>query len=196
MVIYRVAKDLANILRPLVGHSHTISGSPTILWSTSKPSSCNRRSAFHSMMWRPSSHLYQWTLPSPQSSTNYNKAQSYITGPLCPFNTLLHYWEFFPQNTCFLFQGKYNKLVHDVAMGSPISPIVANLFMVDCESKAISTVPPIHPSFGSGIWITLLSSNRQNTANSSYNTLIPLTHISSSPKRSLAAKISSLSWTP
>ena len=48
------------------------------------------------------------------------------------------------ENTYFFFQGKYYKQVHGTAMGSQISPIVANLFMEEFESKAISTItnPP------------------------------------------------------
>ena len=40
-VNYGVAKDLANILRPLVGQSTTTSGTSNISWSTSKPSNSN-----------------------------------------------------------------------------------------------------------------------------------------------------------
>ena len=80
------------------------------------------------------------------------------------------------KNTCFPFQGKYYEQDHCAVMGSPISSFVANLFMEEFESKAISTAPT-HPGFGSGMWMTLLSSNRQNIANSSFNILIPLTHI-------------------
>ena len=43
------------------------------------------------------------------------------------------------QNTCFLFQGKYYKHIHGAAIGFPISPIVANLFLEQFETKAINT---------------------------------------------------------
>ena len=59
-------------------------------------------------------------------------------------------------------------------MGSPISPIVANLFMEGVSVRP-STLPQ---SFQ--LWLRYMddnfSSNRQNTANSSYNTFITLTH--------------------
>ena len=51
--------------------------------------------------------------------------------------------EFYLKNTYFLFQGKYYEQVHDAAMGSPISPLIANLFMEECGVKALSTPP--HP---------------------------------------------------
>ena len=43
--------------------------------------------------------------------------------------------------TYFTFQGKIFEQVKGAAMGSPISPIVANLFMEDLETKALSTSP-------------------------------------------------------
>ena len=43
--------------------------------------------------------------------------------------------EFCLKNTYFLFQGKYYEQVHGAAMGSTISPLIANLFM---ESKPSS----------------------------------------------------------
>ena len=51
--------------------------------------------------------------------------------------------EFFLKNTYFLFQGKYYKQVHGVAISSPISPVTANLFMEEFEAKALITAP--HP---------------------------------------------------
>ena len=44
-------------------------------------------------------------------------------------------------NTYFLFQGKYYEQVQGAAMGSPISPLIANLFMEEFEVKALSCFP-------------------------------------------------------
>ena len=52
--------------------------------------------------------------------------------------------EFFLKNTYFLFQGKYYEQVHGAAMGSPISPLIANLFMEEFEVKAISSASHPH----------------------------------------------------
>ena len=41
-------------------------------------------------------------------------------------NTTHH--KFCLKNTCFLFQDNYYEQVHGAAIGSPISPIVANVF--------------------------------------------------------------------
>ena len=51
--------------------------------------------------------------------------------------------EFCLTNTYFLFQGKYYEQVQGAAMGSPISPPIANLFMEEFEEEAFSTCP--HP---------------------------------------------------
>ena len=47
--------------------------------------------------------------------------------------------EFCLKNTYFKFNGKFYEQKEGAAMGSPISPIVANLFMEDLEAKAIRT---------------------------------------------------------
>ena len=49
--------------------------------------------------------------------------------------------EFCLKTTYFTFQGKMYEQVKGAAMGSPISPIVANLFMEDLETKALATAP-------------------------------------------------------
>ena len=51
--------------------------------------------------------------------------------------------EFCLKNTYFSFQGQFYKQVEGAAMGSPVSPIVANLYMEYLEQKALSTAP--HP---------------------------------------------------
>ena len=52
--------------------------------------------------------------------------------------------EFCIKNTYFLFQGKYYEKVQGVAMSSPISPLIANLFMEGFDIKALSTAPHSH----------------------------------------------------
>ena len=51
--------------------------------------------------------------------------------------------EFCLRSTYFTFQDKYYEQVDGAAMGSSISPIVANLYMEDFEMRAINTSP--HP---------------------------------------------------
>ena len=45
------------------------------------------------------------------------------------------------KNTHFIFQGRFYEQTEGAAMGSPLSPIIANLYMEAFEKKAISTAP-------------------------------------------------------
>ena len=49
--------------------------------------------------------------------------------------------EFWLRTTYFTYRGKFYKQVEGAAMGSPISPIVANLYMESFELTALQTSP-------------------------------------------------------
>ena len=49
--------------------------------------------------------------------------------------------EFCLTHTYFLFQGKYYQQAQGAAMGSPISPLIANIFMEEFEVKALQSFP-------------------------------------------------------
>ena len=51
--------------------------------------------------------------------------------------------EFCLKNTHFSFQDQFYEQVEGAAMGSPVRPIVANLYMEYLEQKALSTVPTL-----------------------------------------------------
>ena len=61
--------------------------------------------------------------------------------------------EFCLKNTYFSFQDQFYEQGEGAAMGSPVSPIVANLYMEYLEQKALSTAPP-PPDSGTGMWMT------------------------------------------
>ena len=64
--------------------------------------------------------------------------------------------------TYFSFQNNFYEQVEGVAMGSLVSPIVANLYMEDFERKALlSASLPL--GIGSGLWMTPGSSNKRLT---------------------------------
>ena len=62
-------------------------------------------------------------------------------------------------NTYFSFQNKFYEQVQGVAMGSPVSPIVSNLYMEHFDKEALwSASNP--QGFGLGMWMTLGSLNK------------------------------------
>ena len=68
-------------------------------------------------------------------------------------------------------------------MGSSINPLVDNLFMEEFESKAINTALNTPR-----LWLRWHADDtfviqQENIANSSFNILIPLTHIFNLPQR-------------
>ena len=78
------------------------------------------------------------------------------------------------QNTYFSFQGQFYEQVVGVAIGSPVSPIVATLYMEYFEQKALRTAP--HPPGSStGMWMTHLSSKRKSINRTSNNRSTVLT---------------------
>ena len=75
-------------------------------------------------------------------------------------------------NLYFSYQNTFYEQVEGVAMGSPVSPILANWYMEHFEGEALRSASH-PPGFGTGLWMTL---------GSSYNRLIKqlsLDHINS-----------------
>ena len=56
-------------------------------------------------------------------------------------NDIILILEFCLKNTYFSFQDQFYEQVEGVAMGSSVSPIIANLYMEYLEQKAFSTAP-------------------------------------------------------
>ena len=54
---------------------------------------------------------------------------------------IINLLEFCLTNTYFLFQGKYYEHVQGAAMGSPISPLIANIFMEEFKVNVLNTSP-------------------------------------------------------
>ena len=143
-ISYEVAKELARILRSLVGKSpHHIKNTGDFvqqvrgikLLPTECITSYDVSALFTSVPIESAITIIRKRLElDPELHHRTSMRVEHITSLL----------EFCLRTTYFQFQGRFYEQVHGAAMGSPISPIVANLFMEDFETKAISsaTNPP------------------------------------------------------
>ena len=63
-----------------------------------------------------------------------------------PSNNIIELLGFCLHNTYFLFQGQFYEQTKGPAMGLPVRPIVANLYMKEFEHRAMTTTvnPPRH----------------------------------------------------
>ena len=69
------------------------------------------------------------------------------------------------RSTYFTLQDKYYEQVEGAAMGSPISPIVANLYMEDFEMRAINTsphLPLMWKRFVDDTFVVIRAAHKQN----------------------------------
>ena len=101
---------------------------------------------------------------------------------------------FFFKNIYFFFQGQFYEQVKGAAMGSPVSPIVTNLYMQYFEQKALSTATP--PGSTAGMLMTHLSSKKKSINRTSYNTSTVLILPFSLQWRTISRMGPSPSWTP
>ena len=76
--------------------------------------------------------------------------------------------EFCLRSTCFVFQGQYYEQVQGAAMGSPLSPIVANIFVEKFETEALETLlhpPSLWKGFVDGTFVILEAQNKDEFFN-------------------------------
>ena len=73
--------------------------------------------------------------------------------------------------TYFVYKNQIYKQKRGAARGSPVSPVIANLYMEVFEERALSTTPhpPPHPC-GSGTWMTRSLRFMNTTLRSSQDT--------------------------
>ena len=137
-----VAKELAKILRPLVGKS------PYHITSTQDFVEQAKQ-----ITWESGECLSSYDVSALFTSVPIDPALAIIKDLLDKDTTLkertvmevrdiIFLLEFCVKNTYFSFQGQFYEQVEGAVMGSPVSPIVANLYMEYLEQKALSTAPP------------------------------------------------------
>ena len=140
-VTYGVAKELAKILRPLIGKSsHHINSTQDFL-----------------------EHAKHITLVPGECLSSYDVSALFISVPVDPalniikdllekdhtlkertvteVSDIILLLEFCLKNTYFSFQDQFYEEVEGAAMGSPVSPIVANLYMEYLEQKGSKYCP-------------------------------------------------------
>ena len=162
---YNTAKELARILKPLVGTSnHHVQNTRDFidqikdvrLKDGESIMSYDVTSLFTSVPIKPALDIIQQRLAKDQ---NLQKRTSVTIQHII---TLL---DFCLNSTSFMFQGKYYQQMEGAAMGSPLSPIVANIFMEHFEQQALASAP--HPQVGGkDKWMIPLSSWKQHTKKS------------------------------
>ena len=194
-VSYGVSKELTKILKPLVGKSpHHINSTQAFVEQakhiTLAPGEClcsyDVSALFTSVPVDPVLYVIKDLLEKDSTL----KERTVLT-----VEDIIQLLEFCLKNTLISFQGQFYKQVEDAAMGCPVNPIVANLYMEYFEQKALS-IATHPPGSGTGLWMTPLSSKRKSTNRTSYNTSILLTlplHLQWKTTRRMGP---SPSWTP
>ena len=140
-VTYSTSKELSRILRPLVGKSpHHIHNNHEFIQHlkgiTLGPDdvmvSYDVKALFTSVPVQPALEVIKKLLDEDQ---DLHKRTTMST------KHIMDLLEFCLRSTYFIHKGKFFEQVEGAAMGSPISPIVANLFMENFESKALQSSP-------------------------------------------------------
>ena len=136
-----MAKELAKILKPFVGKSpHHVNSTQDFVEQdkhiTLVPGEClssyDVSALFTSVPVDPALNIIKDLL---------EKDHTLKERTVMKVSDIILLLEFCLKNTYFSFQDQFYEQVEGAAMGSPVSPIVANLYMDYLEQKALSTAP-------------------------------------------------------
>ena len=142
---YETSKELSRILKPLVGRSpHHVMNNQEFLKQLEDIQmgpddiimSYDVKALFTSVLIKPALKIIQKLL---------EEGQTLPQRTTMTVNNITCLLEFCLTSTYFTFQEKFYEQVEGAAMGSPISPIVANIYMEDFEMRALNTAlqPPL-----------------------------------------------------
>ena len=140
-VSYNTSKELANILKPLVGWiSHHLKNTKDFidqikdvrLLPDETIISYDIKALFTSVPIKPVIDIIKTKLE------NDNNLKSRTSMSIDHIISLLEYCL---NSAHFVFQGQHYEQQEGAAMGSPLSPIIANLYMENFETKALNTAP-------------------------------------------------------
>ena len=168
-VTYGVAKVISKVLKPLVGKCpHHIQSTGDFVSKAKRLtlqmgeclSSYDVTSLFTSVPIDPALNIIKDLL---------EKDEKLNDKTVLSVQNIMELLGFCLNNTYFSFQNKFYEQVEGAAMGSPVIPIVANLYMEYFEGKALaSTANP--PRYGIGLWMTPRSFNNSPVNKNSWNT--------------------------
>ncbi|KAM4589401.1 uncharacterized protein V3H82_003528 isoform 2-T2 [Fundulus diaphanus] len=146
-VTYNIAKQLASILAPLVGNTpHHIENSKDFANKVKHLKmapgetlvSFDVTSLFTCI---PTSEAVETVRKRLQQDSDLNNRTNFTPDQICNLLDLCL------STTYFKFSDQFYRQKHGCAMGSPVSPIVANLYMEEMEKRALGTfrgTPPSH----------------------------------------------------
>ena len=140
-ISFNTAKELARILKPLAGRTtYSVHNTKDFIDQIKNikllPDECiisyEVKALFTSVPIEPAIKIIQQHLKDDQElQQRTSMSVQHITWLL----------EFCLKNTHFIFQGRFYEQTKGAAMGSPLSPVIANLYVEAFEKKAISTSP-------------------------------------------------------
>ena len=140
-VSYNTSKELAHILKPLVGWtSHHLKNTKDFIEQIKDVKllqdetiiSYDIKTLFTSVPLQPVINIIKNKLENDKDlKLRTSMSIEHITSLL----------EYCLKSTYFVFRGQYYEQLEGAAMGSPLSPIIANLYMEEFETKALSTAP-------------------------------------------------------
>ena len=165
-VTYGIAKVISKVLKPLVGKSpHHIQSTGDFVSKAKRLtlqtgeclSSYDVTSLFTSVPIDPALNIINDLL---------GKDEKLNDRTVLSVQNIMELLGFCLNNAYFSFQNKFYEQVESVAMGSPDSPILANLYMEYFEGKALTSAA--NPTrYGIGLWMTH-GSSINNPANKNF----------------------------
>ena len=166
---YNTAKELAKILKPLVGMSaHHVHSTRDFVDQIKeirpKPGECitsyDVQALFTSVPINPVLDIIKERLTSDQ---DLHKRTTMSV------NHIIKLLVFCLNSTSFVYQGQFYQQIEGAAMGSPLSPIVANIYIWRDLKKKPWQQHHTPQVCGRGMWMTPLSSKKKSTEMSFYN---------------------------
>ena len=143
--LYPVSKYLARVLKPLAGETeYTIRNSSDFIRQIERVTVSEEEELVSFDVTALYTSLpIERTLMAVRSMFEDENSQCVAT----PLSTdqIMQLLELCLKSTFFSFRGGFYQLTDGVAMGSPVSSVVANIFMIDFERKALASAISFEP---------------------------------------------------